>query len=255
MPFLIFNLLGLIISLTYYKLFPSGNRPFEELSLSNFPKMLYWSEFNGPMWYMRALFEFVLIAPIFGWLIRISRYSIFLLVPIYFLGEQFGYLTMPYWSFEIFTGAYIAIYFKELREIFNGLPSYVKWSIPILGLIALVSLFMFSTGYNIRVFAPVCILSIVSMIPLHKFKFLLILAPYSFLIYCMHIPMSRLAIRIPELAGIHSEMGVYIASVVLTVILVLAIGKILRYFPTVWNILNGNRENVTQRVSLQTSKY
>lgn len=211
--------------------------------------MLYWSEFNGPMWYMRALFEFVLIAPIFGWLIRWSRYSIFLLVPFYFIGKQFDYYTMPYWCFEIFTGAYIAIYFKVIREVYNKLPVYAKWCMSVLGLIALVSLFMFGTGYDIRVFTPVCILSMVSMIPLHKFKFLLILAPYSFLIYCMHIPMSRLAIRIPELAGIHSEMGAYIASVVLTVALVFVIGKVMQRFPRLWSILNGDRK---QRITTLT---
>lgn len=244
-PFFIFNAAGLIISMSYYHINPGETKPFEGLSLSTLPKMLYWSEFNGPLWYLRALFEFVLIAPLFGWLIRISKYSIILAIPLYLLGMQFSYYMLFYWSVCIFTGAYIAIYFDGIKLAYKNLPVYAQWSISATALITLVVLFALADSYTIRMFTPLCLLAFLAPIPLHRCRSLLALAPYSFLIYCLHIPMSRIATRIPAMAGVNSDIVAFVLTAILTVLLVLITGKILRHYPRIWAILNGGRKKST----------
>lgn len=244
-PLLIFNAAGLIISQSYYHINPWASNPLEGLSLSTLPEWLYGSKFNKALWYLRALFEFVLIAPVFGWLIRISKYSILLVIPLYLFGMQFSYFMLFYWSVCIYTGAYIAIYFDGIKRVYNKLSGYTKWTISAMALITLAVLLALADYYTLRIFTPLCLLAFLAPIPLHRCRSLLLLAPYSFLIYCLHFPLWPIMTQIPAMAGVNSNMIAFVLTIILSVLLILITGKILRHYPRIWNILNGGRKRST----------
>lgn len=109
-PFIIFNILGLIFSLIAYKVHPTDYNPIEELTLSRIPMLLYRSQFNGPLWYMRALFEFVIFAPVIGWILSRHKYSLLIVLPFYFICGTISYFSFLHWMIPICLGAYLAIY-------------------------------------------------------------------------------------------------------------------------------------------------
>lgn len=126
-PLIIFCLLGLVIRLLLYQVHPVEHHPLEGVTAHNFIIYVYEGRFNGPLWYLRALFEFVLFAPILGLVIRTTPYSVILIIPFYFIGRELSYFSFMYWICDIFTGAYFAIYFDKIKRIYTGLNQYLKW--------------------------------------------------------------------------------------------------------------------------------
>ena len=69
-PFIVFNIFGLLFSLVLLQVHPVDYHPLEGVNAGNCLKALYHSKWNGALWYLRALFEFVLVAPLIGYVIR-----------------------------------------------------------------------------------------------------------------------------------------------------------------------------------------
>lgn len=126
-PFIIFNIFGLIFSIIAYKVHPTYYNPIEELTLPKIPILLYRSQFNGPLWYMRALFEFVIVAPMIGWILSKHKYSLLLVLPLYFICGTISYFSFLHWMIPICLGAYIAIYYNEVVSLYNRTPRLLKW--------------------------------------------------------------------------------------------------------------------------------
>lgn len=236
-PFIVFGLVGAICSYSYFLINPGEHMPHEGLSLSALPEALYFSDFNCPLWYLRALLEMILIMPIFGMAAKLSRYSIFLLIPLYVIGEHSSYFTIPFWFPMTFFGAYIAIYFKELSSIYRSIPTMAKLLLATISLIIIAA----SDGYLLRAFSPICLTMIFSSIPIWSIKWIIILAPYTLMIYCLHTPISRIAYRIPYALGMHSNILSYVIAVGLTIIMIVVLCKITKMKPELWRFLNGGR--------------
>lgn len=240
-PFFLFNVLGLIAGIAWYRI-SSGEEPvFGELTWSNFPDKLYYSYFDGPLWYLRLLFEFVLIAPLFGWVIKRTKYSVLLVIPLYLLGERFNYYLMPYWSVAFFTGAYMAIYFDEITRVYNRL-TWQKWAGMLSGIILLIAVLNPDIFYTLCALCPVALLLILSPLPIHRLRFLLYIAPYTFLIYALHIHILRIPSKLTELLGITSPVISLILSTALTILTITTLGILLRRNPRLFSLLNGTRE-------------
>lgn len=236
-PFIIFNILGLIFSLIAYKVHPTDYNPIEELTLSRISMLLYRSQFNGPLWYMRALFEFVIFAPVIGWILSRHKYSLLIVLPFYFICGTISYFSFLHWMIPICLGAYLAIYHNEVISLYNRMPRLLKWGGVIISGLALL---LIDDVFLIRSIAPICILCIVAPLKSLPHSGLSLIAPYTMIIYCLHLPLSRLTSKIPVFVGLSSLTSLLIATI-LTIVLCILIGMILKRSTKIWTILTGGR--------------
>lgn len=133
-PFIVFNIFGLLFSLALFQIHPVDYHPLDGVNAGNCLQALYHSKWNGALWYLRALFEFALIAPSIGYIIRATKWSILLVVPIYLLCQYAPYSSFIYWMVNIFTGAYIAIWHEQLIAYYTRYKKlYISTLIIILG--------------------------------------------------------------------------------------------------------------------------
>lgn len=242
-PFIVFNIFGLVFSLALHQIHPVGNHPLDGVNATNIMSALYHSKWNGALWYLRALFEFVLIAPLLGYIIRSTKWSILLLIPIYMLCRFAPYSSFPYWMVNIFTGAYIAIWYEWIKA------SYVRHRNRYLG--ALVTMFLggvlitcysgFYDDFMIRAITPLIVIFIIMNITIVPTTVAAFLAPYTMLIYCLHGSIMRLTSKIPSSIGVKSDFVALIISVALTIVAVIAIQVVIKKSPRIWQLIMGSR--------------
>jgi len=238
-PFLVFNLIGLIFSIVLYRFHPVLHHPLDGItSITDVLEAIYDSKFNGPLWYLRSLYAFILFAPILGYVIRYSKWSILLLLPIYYCCQNIRYFYFPYWMVDIFTGAYIAIYYKDITQSSWLKSEKVQWGGLIISALALLCI---TDEYLLRAIAPVCMIAIANKIPLFPQQLTTIIAPYSMLIYCLHLPASRITSKIPTLMHIENPLISLITATVFTVGLIMICGMALKRCPRLWSFLTGGR--------------
>lgn len=72
-PFLIFNLFGLVFSLLAYEVHPVEHYPLEGITSDNLFGYIYASRANGPLWYLRSLYVFIFVAPLLGYVVRFTK--------------------------------------------------------------------------------------------------------------------------------------------------------------------------------------
>ena len=96
-------------------------------------------------------------------------------------------------------------------------------------------------AYTTRALAPICFMIIYSQYNLLQSKLVTLLAPYSILIYCLHISISRIAVRIPMILHISYPFLALIISAAATILIIVVIGKVLKTSPIIWSILSGGR--------------
>lgn len=96
-------------------------------------------------------------------------------------------------------------------------------------------------AYTCRAMAPLCFLVVykqVNIIPRYLVQFL---APYTLLIYCLHVPISRIAIRVPMVLHISIDIVSLILSTIVTILIILVIGKFVNKNRKVWSVITGGR--------------
>lgn len=238
-PFLIFNIVGFIFNFISYRLNPGISNPFDTLLNSDFLEYIVKSRPNGPLWYFLCLFSFILVAPLLGFTIKASKWSLLLIIPIYWICQNISYFYFPYWMVDIFIGAYIAIQGIEI-------PNYKDNKLKMGGVIMSVSIILLGAygaidAYTTRALAPICFMIIYSQYNILPSKLVTLLAPYSILIYCLHIPISRIAVRIPMILHISYPFLALIISAAATILIIVVIGKVLKTSPIIWSILSGGR--------------
>ena len=238
-PFLLFSFLGMAFNLVSYHIHPLPRHPFAEVTSSNFVWFLYESKPNGPLWYLRSLYMFIWVAPILGYVIRLSKWSALLVIPFYFICQPVSYYYFPYWMVDIFTGAYLAIYYKELNSVELSQNTLTRTGGVIVALLIL--LLVWENGYLLRVISPLCALAIFSSVDLIPKKITMLLAPYSMLIYCLHLPISRITSKVPTILHLENPMLSLSLATILTIVIIICLGYILKKFPKVWSVLTGGR--------------
>lgn len=239
-PFLIFNLLGLLFNLFAYKVHPVGEHPLSNISsISDAFYFVYESKSNGPLWYLRSLFMFIIFAPLLGFIIKATKWSLLLLGPLYIVCRNVGYFYFPYWMVDIFLGAYFAIYFDDIKAILDCLKNPV---IKLVGVISRVlAVVLIEDDYTLRALVPICMVMIVCVVKTFPMKFLAVIAPYSMLIYCLHLPVSRITSKIPGLINVSNSIAALVIGTLLTVIAIICFGMMLKKVPFVWKLLTGGR--------------
>lgn len=240
-PFFIFNIFGFLFGLLASKMNSGSQSPLYGINdFADILKYVYRSGANGPLWYLRALFEFVLIAPLLGIAIKYSKWSILLLIPLSIVGINCSYFSFAYWIVDIFLGAYIAIWWDEIIEFNNDkqLLKYIKLGGVILGIGLLFSI---KNEYVLRCVTPLVVILIMGPAKLPVSSFIKRFGAYTMLIYCLHLPVLRIVSKFPALFRVSNPLMALVLSTILTVIGIVVIGKIIKTKKPVWNLLTGGR--------------
>lgn len=237
-PFFLYTFIGFLINIVFHVLHPVSSNPLYSF-LENPLWYIIESKANGPLWYLLSLFEFVLFAPILGWIIKRSKLSILLLPILFYICKDFRYIYFLYWMPNIFLGAYLCIYYDWFSRMKTSYLTLLG------GVIIMVFLAFGIMGkldtYTTRMLAPIGFVLVYQSISILPSKLVSFLAPYSLLIYCLHLPMSRVAIRVPMICQIDSPLIGLLISTIVTILLIVIIGKFLRRCPKLWNIATGGR--------------
>ncbi len=238
MPLLLFNVIGAIFFWVAYQLnIEEGRGALMQLSDSNLLKSFYESKYNMPLWFLRELYFIVIFAPIVGYIVRVSKLSILLIVPIFFLCRGVDVHRFVYWLPNVYLGVYVAIYFDWIKQIaFSGLKA-VKWGVVLV--LALVYAFSDEPAL-VRAIAPLLVIIVMSEVHLFPERLSQRMMGYVVLIYCLHMPILRFTNLIPEAIGISNQAISLIVVALLTVVIAVAIGALLKKSPPVWRILSGS---------------
>lgn len=96
-------------------------------------------------------------------------------------------------------------------------------------------------AYTTRALSPILFIVLYSKSDILPSKMVSLIAPYSILIYCLHLPISRIAIRIPMMLHIPYPLLSLTISTIATIIIIIAIGKLIRKSYKVWSFVTGGR--------------
>lgn len=241
-PFIIFNIFGLLFNLALLQIHPVDYHPLDGVNADNCLWALYHSKWNGALWYLRALFEFVLIAPVIGYIIMATKWSILLIIPIYLLCRYASYSSFPYWMVNIFTGAFIAIWYDQLTAYYvRHKKIYITTLVIIWGGVAVACYSGVCDDYMIRAITPLTVIFIIMNFHIIPSAAAMVLAPYTMLIYCLHGNMMRVTSKIPSFLGIRSEFPAFILTVALTIVAIVVVQIFLKKSPQIWKLVMGSR--------------
>lgn len=241
-PFCIFNAAAFFVSVLLYKVHPVAMNPIEEFLKSNILIYVLGSYANGPLWYFLSLYSFVLVAPILGYIIRLSKLTCLLLPLFYLVCKDINYYFFPYWMVDIFIGAYAAIYYDEIRNIRFGANKFIlggaflmSFAIIFLGCMEHIDV------YTLRTVAPICFIVIYSVCDILPDALVKFLAPYSILVYCLHIPVSRITKWVPTVLNVPKDSIACLVTSVITILVIVGVGYILGKNRIVWKVVVGGR--------------
>lgn len=238
-PYIIFSVLGAIVVIVKGTLLHKP-LPFDSQSASSIIGYILSGKGNPPLWYLTALFQFTLIAPIVGYIVRLSKWSIMLIPLSSFFCYQLGYSNILFWIPNLIFGCYCCYW---MDYVISAIKKYN--SLLFVGSIVLFICFC-CYFYNIenrqiwpyyiyRVCIPIIVTCIYSRICILPPPIVDLLKPFSLFIYCTHSIiihiLSPILKTLPAFAG-------YTLKVLATIIVAYCVGKIIsRYFPRVWSVL------------------
>lgn len=240
-PFIVFNIFSLVFSLILYQIHPVIIHPLEGVNADNILSTLYHSKWNGALWYLRALFEFVLIAPLIGYIIRADKLSIVLVIPIYFLCQYAPYSSFPYWLVNIYTGAYIAIWYGTLNRCLSVKKVKICVLMIVIGTVISSCILGIDNDYMIRAVVPPIVLLLIKNSHIIPPQIAIFLAPYTMLIYCLHGCIIRVTSKVPSLFAINSEFFSFVITVVLTIFVIVMFQIFMKRCPRIWKFIMGGR--------------
>lgn len=220
-------------------------------------KSILLAKYNPPIWFIRTLFGFVLIAPIIYYTIKkLKKYS--LIIPIFFIilniFVKFSYAgatSLIFWLPIFYIGSYLAINKRETIEKEKFITKNRKLTLiitTIIYIIVVAILIKFDEKskiyYMYRIISPLFIWILSDYFKLISMNIKSYMKD-TFFIFCTHYPIITAVKRILiKLIG-NSEIKifvVYILSIIITLIIILILAKIIKkYFNKLWIIINGKR--------------
>ena len=257
LPFVLFN--ALIVVYYYVKLYllpiPSERQlllgGLETLCscLFGVPQVM-----NGPLWFVRELMVFILLAPLLGWVVLWGWRSTLVIVLASFVACRFAsYFSLFYWLPCLAFGCYCALHEESIIGLLDRIRkwTYSKPTVIVcfLCFIAVAysclqeaedsSLFY----YAFRMSAPVWTVLIYSLCDNLLPRWLVgQVAPLTFFIFCSHtffinIVSTLLSRFLPMLPCGLSHLVVFAVSFTLVVLM----GKVLSHIRPLWLLLSGFR--------------
>lgn len=246
-PYIIWNLIGFLYTLTLISIPIIGERMNREIPIFNFIsslKMIFWDCEYNVTWFVRDLMIFTLVTPMFKLLINRRILGAIIVLFIIGIGYYINNEIILYWSVYIF-GAYMALNFKEIcQKQYNNKVVFFSFFLLLVSLVA-------QSYYNFQQGA--------SMIPLRLIQIVLIWScadilsvngelkwwmKISFFIYVTH---SMILESIEKLFWVFmgdTVLGAItdlIFAPLITLFIIIAIAFVLKKITFVWNLLNGGR--------------
>ena len=259
-PFIFWNAVAYVyyfVVVNYTTLFTNKNVPG---TIHGLLQYIWLSEGIPPLWYLRELFLFALIAPLIYFIISLLKENSIILIPFsmfscYFANIPYG--SFVFWLPAIIFGAYCAKYC-------SGVSKYIKkyidydiyiyiyhrlnlYTLLILYLIASLIIFLLYDEksflfYTWRFFSAVCVVGIMYRMDLSNFvKYKSI----SFYCFCTHFVIIE-GVRGILVKGIGinelSILPIFVATILFTLGIILVTSYVVQRFAyPVWNLLNGGR--------------
>lgn len=218
-----------------------------ELTVRNYLQCIWHSTYTT-LWFVRELMILVLFAPVIWVLLRNVSKNIYsgLLIFIVLLLCELGVIPVkvPYNNVFYFLGAYIGINHKELplkRNFGMVVVGGVGLIIALIGIAVIPSFTYGSVEKNLLLIVSLWAVS--SVFSFHK-------TPQwyysiSFFIYCIHSilleALEKLWLIIGGTSTISALASYLLMPVLVTGIIIIIAGKLKKYAPGVWLILNGSR--------------
>lgn len=238
LPFLFWNFIGACV------LFLVSPKQIG-CSLGDCIRNLLTSNWYGPLWYVRDLFLLMASVPVYGWLFRIDKWYIYLMM--------FA-LTMYHWipvDTSILSSE--GILFFLLGGIIRKNVHSLSTRIPVLWLVILALLWIVNSfaGYILFPHKVNTCLGIFVFWQLLWYvgsslkEKLLTMSAYSFLIYVLHFYVIK-AMKIPIGRFFYGNDFVsllsYLLLPIVTIFVIVQFGKIFKtYMPRVYSLTTGNR--------------
>ena len=213
--------------------------------------------YDPPIWFIRTLFQFVLITPIIYYTIKKwNKYSlvipiVFIILNLIFKFSYAGITSLLFWLPLFYVGAYMAINKKELIEreilITKNRKTWIVLTAIIYICIVLINIFQDEKSvsyYLYRIISPIFVWILLDYIKVKNIN----IKPWmndTFFIFCVHYPIitiiKRLLVKIIGTSKINIFCA-YILSIIITIAIIFILAKIMKkYFSKLWSILNGRR--------------
>lgn len=249
-PFLAYNLFlyfYYLVTAYYLHLFPSKVVP---TSPFDFAIYIFESKADPPLWYLLTLFQFVIIAPLIGWLV--SRLPLLCILIFIFGGvfSIFEYNELVYWLPVIFLGAIIAIH-KDTISAFVAKKRIPTISLCILSLMFLAAMCFLFYGigdnrahhivyYYYRIVAPIVVICIYWQFDIVPHKIVERTASLCIFFYGIHFPIKEAATALLRKVDMPFEIK-YAIILILTLTTAYTVAIILKCVKPLWSVLTGGR--------------
>ena len=226
------------------------------------------NSYDSPLWFCRYLIVLALLSIIIYWPLKKCPVVVFIvLLYLWIFDGKLFVFSLPNLRYDsiffYFFGALIALHQNLFQNINNRINKPIVFSVTALYMILLTlrtQYFCFQDPNYLLIGVPNAILDVSSKIciPLGMFSFWYLfdyaikdknrlwkLAKYSFLVFAAHHPIisviKKIAFDYIPYNNLTS-LAVYFIGAIITVILILLVGKIIyRFVPWLWKIATGNR--------------
>jgi len=183
-PFFIFNIIAYLVFVVI-RCYKDGIFTFDDFSL----RKIWLNQFDMPTWYLKTLYQFVIVAPVIGYIIKKSKYSIsffFFVLPI---GIRFHYGNLLFFLPSIILGSYMSIYYKSISSVLYKKKDMLKILIPVSIIIIIVLFLIFEYNqdkkqflyYIYRQVSSIFIIIIYLKINIIPDRLYRLIKPYTFL--------------------------------------------------------------------------
>lgn len=246
-----------MLAWTYYhittnmlSLWPSKSPP--PVKIDDIIVYIWHSEGDAPLWFLSTLFQFALIAPIIGWVMKKSRYSIFLAIVCGFITHELPYTHVLFWLPCLLLATWCALWLPFISPKIVQLRSFIPHGLAAMIGIALISMFCIlfwnvsdrshnNLYYLYRMLAPL-FLGLVFMdyncIPIKWAKQLSAFTVYAYGTHFIIIELLKVAVRF---SPVNSFIIQYLFIIVFTCVIIYLSGTLLKKIHIVWYWLNGCR--------------
>lgn len=256
-PFVVYN--GLYIPFIFIKTYiihATDTRQLSVLSVEMITNILFGiPEIPNPvLWFIQVLLIFSIVAPIMGFIIKISKWSYLIILAVCFIYTPYlHYTSFLYWIPCISLGIFIAFYEKNIKTFINILNTKTYKYLIISLSIAYLFFFsyilrnedIYTSPYYYLYRMTVPIIMIPFFFSFHHCSQNSVISnilPYTFPIYCMHVPFVNFSvISLSKLINQEYFIFIQLLALILSFTLVLIFCKTLSHIKPLWRILSGNR--------------
>lgn len=214
---------------------------------------------DGPLWFIKALMIFVLIAPLFGWIIKKHRSTVIFMSVIGIIIAQYSeYNTILYWIPCFSIGCFLAIYQKVITFWYNHniictfCRRFIENRLFLFVCFAICSYFFYNCPtdnllyYLFRIAAPLWVICLyLKSDPLPK-KLTQLMHPFTFYAFGIHVlfiwNIHGVLLKHNYVTEDKAYPLEFIFILFSTLLLIYITGSLIKKIPGVWSILTGYRQ-------------